>query len=204
MSAEALLHPFYPIVPDFGWIARIVPLGVRTVQLRLKHAGPDEVRRQIGDSLEVCARYGCTLIVNDYWHEAIDCDSKFLHLGQEDLAAANLAAIRAAGLKLGVSTHSHAELSTALAADPDYVALGPVYETTLKKMPWAPQGLDRLRDWVETAGRPVVAIGGITLERAPAVYATGVASIAVVSDVIASPDPARRVVDWLRLADGRL
>lgn len=204
MSPQPLLHPFYPIVPDLAWLARIVPLGVKTVQLRLKTVAPDAVRRQIDAGLELCERHGCTLIVNDYWREAIELKATFLHLGQEDLAGADLAAIRAAGARLGVSTHSHDELATALAAAPDYVALGPVYETTLKKMPWAPQGLERLRDWVQRAGRPVVAIGGITLERAPAVYDTGAAAIAVVSDVIASSAPERRVAEWLRLAGDRL
>lgn len=197
-----MIDRFYPILPDAAWIARLVPLGVRTAQLRVKDAEPDLLRREIAQSLAVCAAHGCQLIVNDHWREAIDLGAGFVHLGQEDLAAADLAAIRAAGLRLGVSTHSVGELETALAARPDYVALGPVYETTLKVMKWAPQGLARLGEWRKRlAGAgfsiPLVGIGGVTLERAPGVFAAGADSIAVVSDVVGSADPEGRTRAWL-------
>ena len=204
VGAEGL-DVFYPIVPDAGWVRRIVPLGVRTVQLRLKDASHDEIRRQVTDSLEVCIRHGCQLIVNDYWREAIDVGADYIHLGQEDLATADLAVIRAAGLKLGLSTHSHDELTTALAASPDYVALGPIYETRLKAMKWAPQGLDRIGEWKRRIGDlPLVAIAGITLERAPGVIAAGAQSVAVVTDVITHPEPEQRIADWLAWARTRL
>lgn len=196
-----LLDTFYPIVPDDTWMRRLVPLGVRTIQLRLKDAAPGEVRRQIRSSLEICAVHRCQLIVNDYWREAIDAGADFIHLGQEDLAAADVGAIKAAKVKLGVSSHDHAELATALAAKPDYVALGPIYETKLKVMKWAPQGLDRIRDWKSRIGTlPLCAIGGITPERAPGVLAAGADSVAVVTDFITHPDPEGRVRDWLAWA----
>ena len=194
-----MLHEFYPVVPDSGWVKRLVPLGVKTVQLRLKDAEPQEVRRQIADCLEACRAASCQLIVNDYWREAIDLGADYIHLGQEDLAAADLAAIKAANLKLGLSTHSHEELATALAAEPDYVALGPIYETKLKKMKWAPQGLDRLGDWKSRIACPLVAIGGITVERARAVLDAGADSIAVVTDVVMHADPEARVREWLQV-----
>jgi thiamine-phosphate pyrophosphorylase len=197
----AALDVFYPIVPDADWLARLVPLGVRTVQLRLKDASSEEVRRQMETSLEVCARHRCQLIVNDYWREAIDTGADFLHLGQEDLASADLAAIRAKGIRFGVSTHSPEELDTALAAQPSYVALGPVYETKLKVMKWAPQGLARVADWKRrVAGLPLVAIGGITPERAPAVIGAGADSVAVITDFMSHADPAARVRIWLQWA----
>ena len=140
------LDVFYPIVPDATWVARIVPLGVRTLQLRIKDVPADGVRRQIDASLAIARRHGCQLIVNDYWREAIDAGADYVHLGQEDLAAADVAAIKAAGMRLGISTHSDEELDIALAAEPDYVALGPIYETKLKAMQWAPQGLSRVDD----------------------------------------------------------
>ena len=146
-ETDAGLDVFYPIVPDATWVARLVPLGVRTLQLRVKDAAGDEVRRQIDASLTIARRHGCQLIVNDYWREAIDAGADYVHLGQEDLAAADLAAIKAAGMRLGISTHSEAELDIALAAGPDYVALGPIYETKLKAMQWAPQGLARIAAW---------------------------------------------------------
>ena len=159
------LDVFYPIVPDADWLARIVPLGVRTVQLRVKDAGPDEVRRQIEAGLAIARAHGCQLIVNDYWREAIAAGADYVHLGQEDLAAADVAAIKAAGLRLGISTHSEEELDIALAAAPDYVALGPIYKTKLKVMKWAPQGLERIGQWKARIGAlPLVAIGGLTPE----------------------------------------
>jgi thiamine-phosphate pyrophosphorylase len=174
------LDLFYPIVPDVAWLKRLVPLGVRTIQLRLKDAPPERVRREISESLELCRQYRCQLIVNDYWREALDLGADYVHLGQEDLAAADLAAIRAKGVRLGISTHSPDELDIALAAKPAYVALGPIYETRLKVMKWAPQGLARIVDWKMRIGDlPLVAIGGITPKRALGVVIAGADSIAV-------------------------
>ena len=198
-----LLDVFYPIVPDVGWLRRLVPLGIRTVQLRLKEAAPDEVRRQIGESLAICAAHGCRLIVNDYWRDAISLGADFVHLGQEDLADADIAAIKAAGIRLGISSHSLEELELALAAGPDYVALGPIYETRLKVMQWGPQGLDRIGIWKQRMGDlPLCAIGGITPERAPGVVAAGADSVAVITDFFTHADPEARVVQWLAWARG--
>ena len=195
------LDVFYPIVPDYAWLQRIVPLGVKTVQLRIKDQAEPQLRQQIADGLALCAKHGCTLIVNDYWRLAIEAGARFVHLGQEDLAEADLAAIRGAGMKLGISTHSHEELAIALAAKPDYVALGPIYETKLKAMKWRPQGLDRLGEWRRLVDCPFVAIAGITLERAPQVVEAGADSVAVVTDVITHPMPEQRVAAWLRWAE---
>lgn len=194
---EPRLDPFYPVLPDAGWIARLVPLGLKLVQLRFKDGDAAETRRQISQSMEICAANGCQLIVNDYWREAIALGADYIHLGQEDLAAANVEAIKEAKLRLGVSTHDHAELQTALAVDPDYVALGPIYETKLKKMKWSPQGLERVGEWHQLAGRQLVAIGGITLERAEAVRQVGASSIAVVTDLVTHETPEARVEEWL-------
>jgi thiamine-phosphate pyrophosphorylase len=196
---KTMLPKFYPVVPDVSWVGRLASLGVKLIQLRMKETSAGQIPGEIRRALEVCTRNGCELVVNDYWREAIDCRAKFLHLGQGDLETADIAAIRRAGLKLGISTHSHEELERALGEDPDYVALGPVYQTKLKVMPWAPQGLERIGEWKGIAKCPLVAIGGITLERAPAVFEAGADSIAVVTDVVAHPDPERRARDWLRL-----
>jgi thiamine-phosphate pyrophosphorylase len=195
------LDVFYPIVPNAEWVARLLPLGVRTIQLRVKDAGPDAVAREIAAALDLCRRHGCQLIVNDYWREALDAGADFVHLGQEDLAGADTAALKANGVRLGISTHSHEELATALAARPDYVALGPIYETKLKVMKWVPQGLDRIGDWRRRiGGLPLVAIGGLTPERSDAVLAAGADSIAVVTDFITHVEPEARVRAWLALA----
>jgi len=193
---------FYPIVPDLDWLRRIVPLGIRTVQLRLKDASADEVARQIDGALKLCQAYQCQLIVNDFWQAAIDAGADYVHLGQEDLAGADLSAIADAGLRLGLSTHSHAELDVALAATPDYVALGPVYETKLKVMKWDPQGLDRVREWRQRVGElPLVGIAGITIERASGVLEAGADSVAVITDFLTHSDPEARVRDWIGWAD---
>lgn len=193
---------FYPIAPDIGWMRRLVPLGVRTVQLRLKDADETEVRRQIIESLEICIRHGCQLIVNDHWREAIAAGADYIHLGQEDLAAADIPTIKAAGVKLGISTHNEEELAIALAAEPDYVALGPIYETKLKAMKFGPQGLDRIQKWKDRIGAmPLCAIGGITPERAPGVVAAGADTVAVITDFFTHADPEARVRQWLAWAD---
>lgn len=192
------LDPFYLIVDSAAWIARLVPLGVRLVQLRIKEMDAAALRAEIVAAKRVCAAHGCQLIVNDHWRLAIETGCDFVHLGQEDLADANLGAIRAARLKLGISTHDEAELATALAARPDYVALGPVYPTILKKMAWAPQGLDRLADWKKQIGAvPLVAIGGLNPERLPGVFAAGANSAAVVTDITLNADPEARTRQWL-------
>ena len=191
------LDPFYPIVPDTDWLARLLPQDVKLVQLRIKDQDADVVRTEIDKAIALCADHRCQLVINDYWREAIDAGAGFVHLGQEDLAAADLAAIRAAGIKIGVSTHSHEELERALIADADYVALGPIYATMLKKMPWAPQGLPRLAEWRARVKCPLVAIGGITPERAPIVLAAGADSVAVITDIVTSQDPELQTRDWV-------
>ncbi len=194
------LPRFYPVVPDAAWVVRLARVGVKLIQLRMKDAPRSAITSAISEALTACRPQACELVVNDYWQEAIDCGAGFVHLGQGDLETADTAAIRRAGVKLGISTHSHEELDRALREDPDYVALGPIYETTLKVMPWTPQGLERIGEWKALAKRPLVAIGGITLQRAPLVFAAGADSIAVVSDVVFHSDPEQRARDWLACA----
>lgn len=202
MPASPVLDVFYPIVPDAGWARRLVPLGVKTIQLRYKGTDAREIRREIAETLELCIAHGCELIVNDHWQAAIDVGADFIHLGQEDLVDADLATIKAAGVRLGISTHDEAELAIALAAEPDYVALGPIWETKLKVMKWGPQGLDRVRAWKERIGDlPLCAIGGVTPERAPSVLAAGADCVAVITDFFTHSDPEDRVRQWLKWAE---
>lgn len=192
------LDPFYLIVDSAAWIERLVPLGVKLVQLRIKNMDEASLRREILASKTVCDRHGCQLVVNDYWRIAIEENCDFVHLGQEDLAEADVKAIRRADLRLGISTHDDAELETALAANPDYIALGPIYPTTLKAMKWAPQGVDRIAIWKQRVGKlPLVAIGGLTVERVASVFAQGAQSAAVVTDIIRDARPEVRVLKWL-------
>jgi thiamine-phosphate pyrophosphorylase len=191
----------YPIVDSADWVARLVPLGVRLVQLRVKERGADEVRAEVRQAYALCHAAGVQLIVNDYWEIALAEGCDFVHLGQGDLAGADLAALRRAGIRIGVSTHDHAELERALTVRPDYVALGPIYPTLLKAMPWAPQGLARIGEWKRLVGAiPLIAIGGLTLERLAAVFAAGADVAAVVTDIVRNPDPEGRTREWLAAA----
>ena len=192
------LPRFYPVLPSADWLARLLPLGVRLVQLRVKDRPEPETRAEIARARDLCTAAGATLVVNDHWRLAIDEGCAFVHLGQEDLDTADLAAIRRAGLRLGISTHDETELARALAARPDYVALGPVYPTILKAMRFGPQGLDRVADWKARIGDlPLVAIGGLTVERARRVLAAGADSVSVVTDITLNPDPEARTREWL-------
>ena len=165
---------FYPVVDSVAWVARLAALGVGTIQLRAKNLGEAEALRLVTDALAATNGTRAQLVVNDYWRAAIAAGAKHLHLGQEDLAEADLKAIRNAGLTLGLSTHDDEELETALRARPDYVALGPIFPTTLKSMRFAPQGIAKITEWKKRIGyMPLVAIGGIKLEQAAAIFAAG-------------------------------
>ncbi|MGJ4895516.1 MULTISPECIES: thiamine phosphate synthase [unclassified Bradyrhizobium] len=189
---------FYPVVDSLAWVERLTRLGVGTVQLRAKDLNDGEALQIVTDALAITKGTATKLIVNDYWRAAIVAGAQHLHLGQEDLADADVAAIKEAGLTLGLSTHDDAELETALAAKPDYVALGPIFPTTLKAMRFAPQGIAKIGEWKKRVGTiPLVAIGGIKLEQAAEIFAAGADSIAVVSDVTQNPDPDARVRAWL-------
>jgi thiamine-phosphate pyrophosphorylase len=192
----------YPIVDSAAWVPRLAPLGVRLLQLRIKDAPEATLRREIRAARAHCVAAGVQLIVNDYWQLALDAGCDFVHLGQGDLDAADLAALRRQGVRLGVSTHDEAELERALALSPDYVALGPIYPTLLKVMPWAPQGLARIGVWKRRVGElPLVAIGGLTLERLPGVFAAGADVAAVVTDIVRAAQPEARARQWLAVAE---
>jgi thiamine-phosphate pyrophosphorylase len=189
---------FYPVVDSVAWVARLARLGVGTIQLRAKNLSDADELAIVREALAVTRGTATKLVVNDYWRAAIEAKAQHLHLGQEDLADADLKAIRAAGLTLGVSTHDDAELEAALAAKPDYVALGPIFFTTLKSMRFAPQGIPKITEWKKRVGTiPLVAIGGIKFEHAAEIFAAGADSIAVVSDVTQHADPDARVRQWL-------
>jgi thiamine-phosphate pyrophosphorylase len=191
---------FYPVVDSVAWVARLAKLGVGTVQLRAKDLDDGAALQIVTDALDVTKDTPTKLVVNDYWRAAIVAGAKHLHLGQEDLAEADLDAIRDAGLTLGISTHDDTELETALRAKPDYIALGPIFPTTLKSMRFAPQGIAKITEWKKRVGNiPLVAIGGIKLEQAAAIFAAGADSIAVVSDVTQNADPDARVRAWLQI-----
>jgi len=200
-----VLDRFYPIVDSAAWVARLLPCGIKHVQLRVKDRPIEDVRREIRTARTLCLAAGAQLVINDYWQEAIDLSCTYVHLGQDDLETADLDAIRGANIKLGISTHDETELARALALKPDYIALGPIYPTVLKAMAFAPQGLDRIGEWKSKIGAiPLVAIGGITLERAAGVFAAGADIVSVVTDVTLHADPEARTRAWVAATRAQL
>jgi thiamine-phosphate pyrophosphorylase len=196
-----MLARVYPIVDSAAWVGRLLPLGVRLVQLRIKMGSADELRSEIRKAKGLCSRAGAQLIVNDYWSLAMAEGCDFVHLGQGDLDTADVPALRRAGIRIGISTHDDTELARALTLQPAYVALGPIYPTLLKVMPWPPQGLERITEWKRRVGKtPLVAIGGLTVERLPGVFDAGADIAAVVTDIVKSPDPEARAREWLAAA----
>ena len=192
------LDRFYPIFDSAAWLERLLPEGIRMVQLRVKDRPVEDTREEIAMARDICAHYSCQLVVNDYWQLAIEEGCDYVHLGQEDLDDADVPTIREAGLKLGISTHDEAELDRALVLNPDYVALGPVYPTILKKMRWSEQGLGRVSDWKQRIGSiPLVAIGGMTVERASGAFSAGANIISAVTDITLNDEPEERVRQWI-------
>ncbi|MGD1038612.1 MAG: thiamine phosphate synthase [Roseiarcus sp.] len=199
MSGSALrLDRFYPIVDSAAWVARLTGVGARLVQLRVKDRDEATILNETREALAICRGAGAMLVVNDYWRVAIDAGAPFVHLGQGDLDGADMTAIRAHGLRVGISTHDEAELARALALAPDYVALGPIYPTILKAMAHPPQGLARIGEWKRRVGAmPLVAIGGLNVERGVACLAAGADIVSVVTDITLNAEPEERARQWL-------
>lgn len=199
-NTTSSLAPFYLIVDHVDWFKRLLPVGVKLIQLRVKDQPVDVIRQHIIEAKALCQQYDAQLVVNDYWQLAIELGCDYVHLGQEDLDVADIAAIKAKGIRLGISTHSQEELERALSFEPDYIALGPIYETILKAMKFGPQGIDKIPEWKKQLGdMPLVAIGGMNPERGELAYTAGADSVAVVTDVLLNDDPELRCQEWLSL-----
>jgi thiamine-phosphate pyrophosphorylase len=192
------LDRFYPIVDSAAWVARLVGAGTRLIQLRIKDRPDAEVLGETHEALVLCREAGAQLVVNDYWRVAIEAGANYVHLGQGDLDGADMKAIRKRGLSVGISTHDDAELDLALGLAPDYVALGPIYPTILKAMTVPPRGLARIGEWKRRVGKiPLVAIGGLNVERGRACLAAGADIVSVVTDITLNPDPEARAREWI-------
>lgn len=191
----------YPVVDSDDWVQKLVDEGIETIQLRVKDRNQTQTREHIDAAVNCLNGRPVNFFVNDHWQLAIEAGAYGVHLGQEDLHDANLEAIANAGLRLGISTHSYWELARALAVNPSYIALGPIYATTSKQMPFSPQGIPRLQQWVDMlqADYPVVAIGGINLERARELKPTGVGSVAMITAITLAEDYREATRDLLQL-----
>lgn len=194
------LDRFYPIFDSADWIDRMLPLGVKLVQIRIKNTPQETVLEEVKRAEAMCRKAGALLVVNDHWQAAIDAKCRFLHLGQEDLDTADIGAIRRAGMGLGVSTHDDSELERALSLNPRYIALGPIHPTILKKMKWPEQGTTKLTDWKRKIGDiPLVAIGGMSVERAAAAFEAGADIVSAVTDITLNQEPEARVLQWIEV-----
>jgi len=193
----------YPVIDSIEWLKKLVLLGIKTIQLRIKDKQDDEVESDIIEAITFCREHTVRLFINDYWQLAIKHRAYGIHLGQEDIATADLTAIANAGCRLGLSTHSYAEVARTLTIKPSYIALGPIFETTSKDMPWIPQGVAAVKHWVKLLGEdyPLVAIGGINFERAKALKKTGVGSVAMISAITEAPNYEKATKDLLALWD---
>ncbi len=199
-GGEAASLGLYPIVDRASWLERLLPLGVTTVQLRIKDLTGQSLADEIHRAVALSQRYGARLFINDYWQLAIAAGAYGVHLGQEDLHSADLAAIQRADLRLGLSSHSHFEVARALTLQPSYLACGPTFATTTKKMPWQVHGLAGLAYWLQALpSTPLVAIAGIDEHNIAEVAATGVSAIAVITAITRAADPEQKTQRLLEL-----
>ena len=179
----------YPIVDHSLWVSNLAKYGVRTIQLRIKNVDLNVIENEIIKSIEIANTHSIRLFINDHWFLAIKHKAYGVHLGQEDLLTADIKAIWQSGLMLGLSTHSNVELAIAREYNPSYLALGPIFPTTSKIMPFAPQGVTRLQEWKNQIKCPLVAIGGINLNNIDTILATGHKDIALISAITKSVNP---------------
>ncbi|HFQ5299735.1 TPA: thiamine phosphate synthase [Vibrio vulnificus] len=197
----------YPVVDDVSWIEKLLPLGIKTVQLRIKDPNQVDLEQQIVRAIQLGRDYGAQVYINDYWQLAIQYQAYGVHLGQEDLQVADLAALTNAGIALGLSTHGYYELLRIVQLQPSYIALGHIFPTTTKQMPSLPQGLVRLKLYqqlIDTipydesiTGVPTVAIGGIDQTNAATVWRCGVSSLAVVRAITLAKD-VKAVIEYFK------
>lgn len=179
----------YPVVDSALWVERLVKVGVSTIQLRIKDLSGEALESEIIDAIAIAKRHNCRLFINDYWQLAVKHKAYGVHLGQEDLDDADVDAIKHAGLRLGISTHCHYEVARAHSFRPSYIAVGPVFPTTSKDMPWVPHGATGFNYWRQTLDYPLVAIGGITKERIPPLLRAGADSIAMITAITLAENP---------------
>lgn len=188
----------YAIVDSADWVDRVLAGGVRTVQLRIKDGAQPSLRHEIRRSVAAARQAAAQLFINDHWQLAIDEGAYGVHLGQEDLAVADLQAIAAAGLRLGISTHAYWEVCRAWALQPSYIACGPIHATAAKAMPWVPQGNGNLAYWCALLPLPVVAIGGMDAARAAQAAQCGADGVAVISAITAAASPEAAIAELSR------
>lgn len=203
----------YACVDTAEWVRRLLALGVKDIQLRVKDRPMAEIDAEVGAAAAACREVGGRLWVNDYWALAVKHGAYGVHIGQEDLDAllleqgkqtsSPLAAVRDAGVRLGISTHTFEELGRAVALRPSYISLGPIYPTASKQVRFGPQGPVRIGQWRRLVDVPLVVIGGISRETAPACLDAGADGICVISALTNAADLEGAVRAWQALFEAR-
>jgi thiamine-phosphate diphosphorylase len=204
------LQPLYPIVDvDVCRLRGLDPLsvldaylagGARFIQLRDKTTRTGPLAALAAPAVSRARAAGASLIVNDRADVAKLTSADGVHVGQDDLPVEDVRLVVGDAAIVGVSTHDEAQIGRAIETSASYIAVGPIYGTSTKDTGYSARGLDLLRYAVaRAAGKPVVAIGGITLDRAPEVLAAGAASVAVITDLLTA-DPIARVRAFLSVA----
>jgi len=174
--------------------------GATFLQLRAKHLGGGAFLDLAAAAAELAHAAGARVVVNDRADLATLSGADGVHVGQDDLAPADVRRIVGGESVVGLSTHTSEQLARAIEMPVSYVAIGPVFETATKQTGYDAVGLAMVRTAAATAARrglPLVAIGGITLARARSVVDAGAASVAVIGDLLAGGDPERRVREYL-------
>lgn len=195
-----ILDKFYPIFDKTEWLEKLLPVGIKLVQLRIKDQSIKETQNEIKKAKSLCSEFNTQLVVNDYWEIAIDEKCDFVHIGQEDLVNCDIKKLKASNIRIGISTHDEKELETALLHSPDYIALGPIYPTIFKKMKWHQQGVDKLSEWKKNINNiPLVAIGGMTPSRSIMAFNAGADIVSAVTDITLNKHPEIRVKEWMEV-----
>lgn len=197
----AILDPEQVQVSLPEMASRLAASGVALVQLRDKKSSAARVLARARELKAVLAPLGVRFLLNDRPDIAAIADCAGVHVGQDDLLPEDARRIVGPSRWVGVSTHTLDQLRVAAATSADYIAIGPVFPTSTKENPDPVVGLDFIRAARRLTGKPLVAIGGITLETAGEVFRAGADSVAVIRDIVAAQDPAERARAYLTVAE---
>ncbi len=192
---------FYPIVDSISWLKILIANKVPLSQYRVKNWQAELLEDEIKYAIAIAKEHNHKLIINDYWQLALKYHAYGVHLGYEDSQLADLEKIKNKHMVLGLSTHDNHELLYAIKQNPTYIALGPIFPTTTKKMRFSPQGLAKITQWREKIPQNIklVAIGGITLNHKEDILKCGANCISVISDLSKASNPHERIQQWLTI-----
>jgi thiamine-phosphate pyrophosphorylase len=197
----AVLDPSITPVPAIELAERLAGAGVELIQFRDKRSAARKICAEARELAAFLAPRGVRFILNDRPDIAAIAGAAGVHVGQEDLPVEEARRICGPRAWVGVSTHNLEQLREAVRTSADYIAVGPIFPTATKENPDPVVGIDFLRAARQLTQKPLVAIGGITVESAADVFRAGADSVAVISDLVAAGDPASRAREFLAVAE---